>query len=88
MDNQEWISLNEFMRRNSIGYDTAIKLINSGKLEYQKLGKQYKIKVSKDTKMNETTENLIRENENLKTQFKIIQNLINNVLKGENKWKN
>lgn len=85
MDNQEWISLNEFMRRNSIGYDTAIKLINSGKLEYQKLGKQYKIKVSKDTKMNETTENLIRENENLKTQFKIIQNLINNVLKGENK---
>lgn len=85
MDNQEWISLNEFMRRNSIGYDTAIKLINSGKLEYQKLGKQYKIKVSKDTKMNETTENLIRENENLKTQFKIIQSLINNVLKGENK---
>ncbi len=85
MNNQEWISLNEFMRRNSIGYDTAIKLINSGKLEYQKLGKQYKIKVSKDTKMNETTENLIRENENLKTQFKIIQNLINNVLKGENK---
>lgn len=85
MNNQEWISLNEFMRRNSIGYDTAIKLINSGKLEYQKLGKQYKIKVSKDTKMNETTENLIRENENLKTQFKIIQSLINNVLKGENK---
>ena len=85
MNNQEWISLNEFMRRNSIGYDTAIKLINSGKLEYQKLGKQYKIKVSKDTKMNDTTENLIRENENLKTQFKIIQSLINNVLKGENK---
>lgn len=85
MDNQEWISLNEFMRRNKIGYDAAIKLINSGKLEYQKLGKQYKIKASKDEKVNEMTENLIRENENLKTQFKIIQNLINNVLKGENK---
>lgn len=85
MDNQEWISLNEFMRRNKIGYDAAIKLINSEKLEYQKLGKQYKIKVSKDEKVNEMTENLIRENENLKTQFKIIQNLINNVLKGENK---
>ena len=85
MDSQEWISLNEFMRRNKTGYDAAKKLINSGKLEYQKLGKQYKIKVSKDEKVNEMTENLIRENENLKTQFKIIQNLINNVLKGENK---
>ncbi len=85
MDNQEWISLNEFMRRNKIGYDTALKIINSGKVEYQKLGSQYKIKVSKDQKVNEMTENLIRENENLKTQFKIIQNLINNVLKGENK---
>lgn len=34
---QEWISLNEFMRRNHIGYDVAIKLINSGKVEYQKI---------------------------------------------------
>lgn len=83
MDNQEWISLNEFMRRNKIGYDTALKIINSGKVEYQKLGSQYKIKVSKDAKVNEMTENLIRENENLRTQFKIIQNLINNALKGD-----
>ncbi len=83
MDNQEWISLNEFMRRNKIGYDTALKIINSGKVEYQKLGSQYKIKVSKDTKVNEMTENLIRENENLRTQIKIIQNLINNALKGD-----
>lgn len=88
MDNQEWISLNEFMRRNKIGYDTALKIINSGKVEYQKLGSQYKIKVSKDTKVNEMTENLIRENENLRTQIKIIQNLINNALKGDLKWKN
>lgn len=83
MNNQEWISLNEFMRRNKIGYDTALKIINSGKVEYQKLGSQYKIKVSKDAKVNEMTENLIRENENLRTQFKIIQNLINNALKGD-----
>ena len=83
MNNQEWISLNEFMRRNKIGYDTALKIINSGKVEYQKLGSQYKIKVSKDAKVNEMTENLIRENENLRTQIKIIQNLINNALKGD-----
>ena len=29
---QEWISLNEFMRRNKMGYDSAIRLINSGKV--------------------------------------------------------
>lgn len=64
---QEWISLNEFMRRNHIGYETALKLINSGKVEYQKIGGQYKIKVSKDEKINEDMEKLIRENEELKT---------------------
>ena len=64
---QEWISLNEFMRRNHIGYETALKLINSGKIEHQKIGGQYKIKVSKDKKINENMEKLIRENEELKT---------------------
>lgn len=39
---QERISLNEFMRRNHIWYETALKLINSNKVEYQKLNGQYK----------------------------------------------
>lgn len=43
---QEWISLNEYMRRNKMGYETVVKLMHSGKLEYQKIGKQYKIKVT------------------------------------------
>ena len=64
---QEWISLNEFMRRNHIGYETALKLINSNKVEYQKLNGQYKIKISKNENTNETMEKLIRENEELKT---------------------
>ena len=64
---QEWISLNEFMRRNHMGYEAALKLINSGKIEYQKIGGQYKIKVSKNAKVDETMEKLIRENAELKT---------------------
>ena len=72
---QEWISLNEFMRRNHIGYETALQLINSGKVEYQKLGSQYKIKVSKDEQINETIENLIRENAELKAIIKTMQNI-------------
>ena len=29
---QEWVSLNEYMRRNHIGYETALKLMSSGKV--------------------------------------------------------
>lgn len=76
---QEWISLNEFMRRNHIGYETALKLINSNKVEYQKLNGQYKIKISKDEKTNETLEKLIRENEELKTYIRTIQNISNQI---------
>lgn len=77
---QEWISLNEFMRRNHMGYETAIRLINSGKVEYEKTGKnQYKIKVSKNKKVDETMEKLIRENEELKSYIKTIQNISNQI---------
>lgn len=76
---QEWISLNEYMKRNHIGYETALKLINGGKVEYQKLGGQYKIKVSKDKEVNAMIEKLIRENEELKTYIKTIQNVANQI---------
>lgn len=74
---QEWISLNEFMRRNHVGYSTALKLINSGQVEYQKLGSQYKVKVSKDS--NESMEKIIRRNEELETYFKAIQSMANQI---------
>ena len=76
---QEWASLSEYMRRNHIGYETALKLIHSGKVEYQKIGGQYKIKVSKDKEVNATIEKLIRENEELKTYVKTIQNVANQI---------
>lgn len=68
----EWISLNEFMKRNHIGYNTALKLINSGQVEYQKLGMQYKVKVSKNETINKQIEVLIRENEELKATLRAI----------------
>lgn len=76
---QEWISLNEFMRRNKMGYESAMKLINSGKIEYQKLNGQYKIKVTKDAKIDEFVENLIRENEELKTYIRTMQAVANQI---------
>ena len=77
---QEWISLNEFMRRNHLGYETAIRLINSGKLEYEKTGRnKYKIKVSKNANIDETMEKLIRENEELKKYIKTLQGMVNQI---------
>jgi len=69
---QEWISLNEFKRRNKIGYETALRLINSGQVEYEKIGTQYKIKVSKNETINKENEALIRENEELKAIIRAI----------------
>lgn len=76
---QEWISLNQFMKRNRIGYPAALKLIEEGKVEYQKIGNQYKIKVSKDEKINEENQKLIQENAELKTYIRIIQNAVNQI---------
>ena len=75
----EWRSLNEFMRRNQIGYNTALKLMSEGKVEYQKIGKQYKIKVTKDEKINEQVKKLIEENAKLKAYIKTIQNMANQI---------
>lgn len=48
---EKWISLNEFMRRNNMGYEEAIRLLNSGKIEYQKSeGRRYRIKVGRKYK--------------------------------------
>lgn len=76
---QEWISLNEFMRRNKMGYESAMKLINSGKIEHQKLNGQYKIKVTKNAKIDEFVENLIRENEELRTYIRTMQTVANQI---------
>lgn len=78
---QEWISLNEFMRRNKMGYDAAIRLIKSGKLEYEKSDYgQYKIKVSKSEKVDKYMEQILRENEELKTIIRTMQSISNQVI--------
>ena len=76
---QEWISLNEFMRRNKMGYSAAKRLMYEGKVEYQKIGSQYKIKVSKNEQINKENEALIRENQELKTFIKTFINMANQI---------
>ena len=48
---KEWINLSEFMDRNKMGYDEALRLLNSGKIEYQKSeGGRYRIRVGRQCK--------------------------------------
>ena len=76
---QKWVSINEFMRINHIIYDTVIKLVNSRKIQYKKVGKHYKIKVLEDLNVNESMKKLIRENDELKSYIKILKNILDQV---------
>lgn len=76
---KEWISKNEYMRKNNIGQTTMLKLMHEGKVEYQKIGKQYKIKVSKDETINKQNEILLRENEELKTYIRTFKNMFSQI---------
>lgn len=67
---QEWISLNEFMRRNKMGHSAAKKLMYEGKVEYQKIGKQYKIKISKNEVINKDNIKLNNRITELETYIK------------------
>lgn len=76
---EKWISLNEFMRRNNIGHDEAVRLINSGKFEYQKSeGGRYRIKVGGNVKDKEK-EILIKENAELKTVINSLKAILKEV---------
>lgn len=67
---REWISLNEFMRRNKMGHSAAKKLMYEGKVEYQKIGKQYKIKISKNEVINKDNIKLNNRITELETYIK------------------
>lgn len=46
---EEWISLNEFMRRQKVGYNTVLQMIANHEVDYIKTGTRYKIKVGGNT---------------------------------------
>lgn len=65
---QGYISLNEFMRRNRIGYEVALQMIENKKVEYRRTsGGRYKIKVGGDTVSIEQYEKVLQEKEKYKT---------------------
>ena len=74
---EEWISLQEFMRRKKIGQEVAYKLLATGKYEYEMTpGGRYKIKVGGDTVSRELYENLLKENTELKTKLNLVRQVL------------
>ena len=56
---EQWISLNEYMRRYTMGYAAVMELIHDGKIEAQKIGNRYKIRVGGDTVSREQYEKVL-----------------------------
>ena len=64
------------MKINHIGYETAKQMIANKTVEAQKIKGQYKIRLQKNAEVDKFMENLIRENEELKTRLRAIEHLV------------
>ena len=74
---EEWISLQEFMRRNKVGQEVAYQMLASGKYEYQKTaGGRYKIKVGRDTVPRKQYEEALQRIATLETKLESVKLLV------------
>ena len=72
---EEWVSLQEFMRRKKIGQEVALQILATGKYEYEKTeGGRYKIRIGGDTVPRARYEELLQENAELKAIIKSVFN--------------
>lgn len=74
---EEWISLQEFMRRNKVGQEVAYQMLKSGKYEYEKTaGGRYKIKVGGDTVPRSKYEEALQRIATLETKLESVKLLV------------
>ena len=73
---EEWISLNEFMRRKNIGHDVALQMIYNGDIEGKKYGSRWKIKIGGDTVSRQLYEEEHRKRIEAETTLKLLQNIL------------
>ena len=75
---EEWISLNEFMKRQHIGYEVALQMIHNGEIEAIKTeGGRYKIKVGGNTVSKELYEKEKERRIQAETTLELVKNLLN-----------
>ena len=74
---EEWISLNEYMRRYHMGYEVITQMINNKEIESKKTpGGHYKIKIGGNTVSIETFEQEKERRIKAETTLKLLQNIL------------
>lgn len=74
---EEWVSLQEFMRRKKIGKEVAYQLLASGKYEYEKTeGGHYKIKIGGDTVSRKMYEDEKEKRIQAETKLKLVLKIL------------
>lgn len=74
---ENWISLQEFMKQKKIGQAVAIQLLNQGKYEYEKTpGGRYKIKVGGNTVSMEQYEKEKQRRIEAETKLELLKNIL------------
>ena len=83
---EEWISLNEYMRRFKTGYNEVKRKIHNGELEYDLTeGGHYRIKVGGNTVSKEMYEKEKERRIQAETKLKVLKNiLVEEVKENEN----
>lgn len=76
-NDEEWISLQEFMRRKKIGKEVAFQLLASEKYEYEKTeGGHYKIKIGGDTVSRELYETEKEKRIQAETKLELLKKVL------------
>lgn len=74
---EQWISLQEFMRKMKIGKEVAFQMLNNGDYEYKKTdGGRYKIKVGGDTVSKELYEKEMQRRIEAETKLNLLRNIL------------
>ncbi|MBQ9314918.1 MAG: hypothetical protein IJ220_08050 [Clostridia bacterium] len=75
---EEWVSLQEFMRRKKVGKEVAFQLLATGKYEYEKTeGGHYKIKLGGDTISKEAYEKEKERRIQAETKLEMLKKILN-----------
>ncbi len=75
---EEYISLNEYMRRQHLGYEVALQMINNGDIEAKKTkGGRYKIKVGGNSVSKELYEKEKERRIKAETTLELVKSILN-----------
>ncbi|MEI3355717.1 MAG: hypothetical protein V8R81_01290 [Clostridia bacterium] len=74
---EQWISLNAFMKMRRIGYDTAIEMIENKEVESSKTpGGRYKIKIGGNTVSKEMYDQAIERAIQAETKLNVLKSIL------------